>query len=98
MINDRKFSDLQDNIDFNRVEEWCEEYFQTTLAMLNVFFGKLDLADVIERLKTVPVADMATEQLENELDEVKKFAADKMQLLLASEIEYYQAYAKLGQE
>lgn len=95
MINDRKFSDLNDTIDFNRVEEWCEEYFQTTLAMLNVFFGKLALADVIERLRTIPVAEMAAEQLENELDDVKKFAAEKMQDLLASEIEYYKAYAKL---
>lgn len=98
MLNNRKFSDLNDNINFELVEEWCEEYFQNTLGMLNAFFAKLAPAEVIERLKTVPFADMAVEQLEDEIDEVREYAIRKMNALAASELEYYEAYVKLGEK
>jgi hypothetical protein len=33
------------------------------------------------------------EQLEDEMDEVREYASRKMNALLASELEYYEAYA-----
>lgn len=93
MINSRHFSDLQNVIDFDALQEWCENYFQNVMSFVTAFTGRMKPEEAIARINEIPIDEMVAEVLENELEAVRTKAAETLRALLTEELESYRAYA-----
>lgn len=94
MMHQKRFSDLNDNINFEELEEWCERYFNNVMQIMNAFFATCNPQEVLERLRLISFESLIEEELEQELEEVRRFALKRLAELLATEIMYYEAYTE----
>jgi hypothetical protein len=78
--------------DSEQIEEWAEEYFQSLLRMMNLFYARTDLPSVLESLEAIKFSQMAAQELVGETAEVIEIAVNIIDEIAAREIEYIKAY------
>ncbi|SHG52816.1 hypothetical protein SAMN02745221_00403 [Thermosyntropha lipolytica DSM 11003] len=93
MYNLSRFTAVNGIPDREEVETWAENYFHNLLTLLNAFFSQVEIDDALDRMRKIPFAQLVVEELENESEEVKKIAVDKVMELVEIEIRYMEAYA-----
>ena len=78
--------------DSQQIEEWAESYFQGLLTMLNLFYSRTDMSEVLKSMEAIPFNQMAAQELDGESLEVIELAMDLINEIAAREIEYIRAY------
>lgn len=87
-----KFGPRNDIDNFEQIEEWAEHFFFNLLNILNAFFVHIEVDEIVSRMAAIPFAELVEEQLEGENAEVIKIAVDKVNELVAMEMDFLQAY------
>lgn len=78
--------------DSEQIEEWAEQYFQGLLTMMNLFYSRTDMAEVLKSMEAIPFNQMAAQELAGESPEVIEIAMALVDEIAAREIEYIKAY------
>jgi hypothetical protein len=89
---DSRFYDQEGRLDPELVELWAEGFCQDLLNIINGFYARVEMDEVLQRMQDMPFQRMAAEQLEGLSDEVIVLALDLVGTIAAREIEYLQAY------
>jgi len=79
--------------DAEQIEEWTENYFQGLLKMMNLFYSRTDMAEVLKSMEAIPFNQMAAQELAGESLEVIEMAMNLIDEIAAREIEYIRAYS-----
>lgn len=87
-----RFSFVNGEPDIEQIEEWTESYFQGLLTMMNLFYSRTDLSEVLKSMEAIPFNQMAAQELEGESLEVIEIAMNLIDEIAAREIEYIRAY------
>lgn len=82
--------------DAEQIEEWAETYFQSLLRMMNLFYSRTDVTEVVKSMEAISFSQMAAQELAGESLEVIEMAMDIIDEIAAREIEYIRAYQGLG--
>ena len=77
------------------IEEWVAGFFGQMMNTCNAFFASLSLAEVIERIELIPLAELVQEQLQGQDPEIIEFAAERITELKELELAHYRAYLDL---
>lgn len=78
--------------DIEQIEEWAEGYFQGLLSMMNLFYSRTDMSEVLKSMEAIPFNQMAAQELDGESLEVIEIAMELIDKIAAREIEYIKAY------
>jgi len=78
--------------DSEQIEEWAESYFQGLLTMMNLFYSRTDMSEVLKSMEAIPFNQMAAQELDGESLEVIEIAMNLIDEIAAREIEYIKAY------
>jgi len=92
MDSERRFYDPQGQLDPELVEVWAEAFYQGLMKMMNGFYGRADMAEVLASMRNVPFNLLTARELEGEAAEIIELALDYVNAIAAREIEYLQAY------
>jgi len=87
-----KFALVNGVPDREQIEEWAESYFQGLLTMMNLFYSRTDMSEVLKSMEAIPFNQMAAKELEDESLEVIELAMTLIDEIAAREIEYIRAY------
>ncbi len=88
-----KFDHHDGQPDREQVELWAEKCFGSIYNLLNGFFCKVDVAEVLCRMELVPFDELVCAQLEGESQVVIDIATAKVQELTELELDCLRAYA-----
>ena len=91
MTNSR-FALIAGSPDPDEIEVWAENYFQGLLQMMNGFYARADMKQVLESMQAIPFHRLTTQELDGESAAVMELAIHFINEIAAREIEYLQAY------
>jgi len=80
--------------DSEQVEEWVESYFQGLLKMMNPFYSKVNLKEVLNSIKAIRFDQLAAKELAGESPQIIEMATNLINEMAKSEIEYMEAYVE----
>jgi len=92
MDSEHRFYDPQGKLDPELIEVWAETFYQGLMKMMNGFYGRADMAEVLTSMQNVPFSRLTAQELEGEATEVIELALEYVNAIAAREIEYLQAY------
>jgi hypothetical protein len=87
-----KFTLVNGIPDSEQIEEWAESYFQGLLQMMNHFYSRADINEVLKSMEAAPFDQMAAKELEGESPEVIAVAMKLVNEMAQREIAYIKAY------
>ncbi|MFY9120019.1 MAG: hypothetical protein ACOXZ6_10770 [Syntrophomonadaceae bacterium] len=95
MMHISKFEHVDGQPVEEQVEEWAETYFFNMMNILNPFLSHVDVAEAVERLKSIPFDQLVIEELEGEDEAVLTIAVNKIREMAEAEIAFQESYINL---
>ena len=90
-----KFQHVEGSPMEEQVEEWAETFFFNLMTILNSFLSHVDVAEAVERLKSIPFDQLVIEELEGEDEAVLTIAVNKIREMAEAEIAFQESYINL---
>lgn len=91
-----RFNLIDGEPDPEQLEIWAEGFFQGLLKMMNGFYARADMQEVLASMQAAPFERLATQELAGESPEVIDMAVGFIQMIAQREIEYLQLYLEQG--
>lgn len=78
--------------DVAAIEEWAEVYYQGLIRMMNGFYARADMSEVLASMKNIPFDDFVAKELTGASGRVIEIARDIIRDIADREIEYIKSY------